>query len=554
MIANTGLLSMIKLFGAELPDDIQNDIRTVQDAMLFYEEHTFGAAESISDPYSENSMVQWGEKSSYAWDAVMKSHLLKEKAMGFIQPHFNKSDVPTLLVFNTLNWNRTGLAKIFIDHEIIPVDKDFKILDKDGHEVKAQLIGSKSGGSYWGLWVEDIPSFGYKTYGIELLKENKRLPAETQAKSDFENAFYKIIFDKSNGSILSIFDKELQLELTEANDSINAGEFIYEQLDNRHQLERYTSSKVDTLYKPLQGERYLLHDVQQLSIKDGPVWKSLYLNGKLKGCVDDGGVIMEIRLYHDKKQIEFFYSMVKLAVTTPESIYIAFPFGLEDGQLFFEAQGGMVEPGVNQLEGTSSDWNTIQHFASVRNAKNQIVFSSNDIPLVQFGDINTGRFYYKHRPETSHIYSWVLNNYWTTNFRASQEGELKWSYSITSDNDVSNSFATRFGWESSIPFLTRVLPKGNTHSPLEEDSLINIDAQNILLVNAKPSKDGQGIILHIRETDGKPASIDLSRLVRTDKIISFSKVNVLEEKIRDLSDKIELVPNEVLFIKVSIID
>jgi len=29
------------------------------------------------------------------------------------------------------------------------------------------------------------------------------------------------------------------------------------------------------------------------------------------------------------------------------------------------------------------------------------------------------------RPASEKVYSWVLNNYWTTNFRASQEGELK---------------------------------------------------------------------------------------------------------------------------------
>jgi len=61
MIANIGLLSMAKLLGATLPEHIQASINTVQDAMLFYDEHTFGADESISAPFSENSMVQWAE-------------------------------------------------------------------------------------------------------------------------------------------------------------------------------------------------------------------------------------------------------------------------------------------------------------------------------------------------------------------------------------------------------------------------------------------------------------------------------------------------------------
>ena len=127
------------------------------------------------------------------------------------------------------------------------------------------------------------------------------------------------------------------------------------------------------------------------------------------------------------------------------------------GRLAFEAQGGVVYPGINQLEGSSSDWNTIQNFASVRNDDAQIVYVSNETPLVQFGDINIGRYYYRLHPETNHIFSWVLNNYWTTNFKASQQGELRWTYSITSARDNSDIFATRFGWGDRVPLLSRVL-------------------------------------------------------------------------------------------------
>ena len=550
MIANIGLLSMAKLLGATLPEHIQASINTVQDAMLFYDEHTFGADESISAPFSENSMVQWAEKSSYAWDAVMKSRLLKETAMGFIQPYFQKTDVPTIIVFNTLNWNRTGLVRVFIDHEIIPMGKNFRIIDKDNHEIKAQFIKNQGGGTYWNLFVEHIPSYGYKTYRIEVSDENLKLPMESHGNYEFSNTYYNIKLDSSTGNILSILDKELKLELTDIKDSIKTGQFIYEQLDNRHQLERYTSSKIDTIYLPLIGSRKMLQNVQLLSMKNGPIWKSLFLNGKLPACTDDNGVNIEIRLYHYDKRIEFYYSMIKLPVTTPESIYIAFPFYLDGSKLIYEAQGGIVEPGVNQLEGTASDWNVIQHFASVKNNKAQIVFGSIDIPLVQFGAINTGQFYYKHKPETSHIYSWVLNNYWTTNFKASQEGELRWSYYITSDNDTSNAFATRFSWSSSVPFLTRVLPKGRTNNPLKEGSLLNIYAQNILLVSSKPTKDGKGIILHLRETDGKPASLDLTNLFNIEKNKKFTQVNVLEEKIKQLSEKIDLLPYETKFIKI----
>ncbi len=115
--------------------------------------------------------------------------------------------------------------------------------------------------------------------------------------------------------------------------------------------------------------------------------------------------------------------MNKQAVYSSESVYISFPFHLLGGKLFYEAQGGLVSPDVNQLEGSSSDWNAIQNFAAVRNMDAQIVFGTKDIPLVQFGDINIVRYYYRLKPKTNHIYSWALNNYWGTNFKAAQEDE-----------------------------------------------------------------------------------------------------------------------------------
>lgn len=549
--ANTTLLSMAGMMGAGLSDEINKDIEDIQDAILFYTEHTFGAAESITDPYAENSMVQWAEKSSYAWDAVMKSRMLKETAMGFIQPYFQKTDVPTILVFNTLNWKRSGLVRLFIDHDILPQGKAFRLLDKNGHQIQAQAMESRSDGTYWGLWVEDIPAVGFNTYRIEMKKEDRKMAEALPPVYELSNTYYRITLDEETGSILSVFDKELGQELTDTSGPFKTGQFIYEQLDNRHQMERFTSSKMDTEYLPLEGIRTLLQHVQCTAMKEGPVWKSLFLHGSMPGCADDRGVHLEIRLYHKQKQIEFLYSMVKLPVREAEAVYVAFPFYLPESKLFFEAQGGLVQPGLNQLEGTSSDWNTIQHFAAVRNDASQIVFVSNDAPLVQFGDINTGRFYYTHQPESAHIYSWVLNNYWTTNFVASQEGELKWSYMITSDNNASNTFATRFGWASRRPFLTRVLPKGDQEHPLRQASLLHIDAPNVLLVNMMPADSGNEIVLHLRETEGAVAEIDLTNLLSDRPAKSISQVNVFGREIKKLDDSFTLHPFESVFLKVA---
>lgn len=550
MIANMGLLSMAKLMGAKLPNDINEDILSTYDNLMFYDEHTFGAAESISDPLAENSVIQWGEKAAYAWTAVKEASLLREKGMGFIQPFIGKSDVPTIAIFNTLNWNRSGLVKVYIDHGILPTANKFSITDDEGNEIAAQVMHGRSDGTYWALWIPDVPALGYKTLTINVSNELQKSKSQKSDKKDLENKFYRLKIDYDKGIITSLFDNELQKELLDKDSELKLGEFIYEQLENRHSMERLTNANRDTVYVPLKKTLTILSDIEVSEMEEGNIWNSINIHGTMPVCADDRGVNIEIRLYNKNKRIELLYDMHKLPVTEPEAVYVAFPFKMEGkNQLSFEAQGGIVNPGINQLEGTSSDWNTIQNFASVKNENGQIVFCSNDIPLVQFGEINTGRFYYKHEPEQPHIYSWVLNNYWTTNFRASQEGEMKWNYHITSSSDNSNTFATRFGWGSRIPLLTRVVPAGKSKMEKVSKSIIDINTPNLLLVNAKPSLDGDGVVLHLRETEGDHAILDVNKLIQESGVSSVSEVTILEEELQRLNSPLLFDHFETKFIK-----
>jgi hypothetical protein len=205
----------------------------------------------------------------------------------------------------------------------------------------------------------------------------------------------------------------------------------------------------------------------------------------------------------------------------------------------------MVRPGVNQIPGTVNDWNTVQNFAALRGPAAQVVLVSDEIPLMQFGGINTGRYNPNAKPESQQIYSWVLNNYWTTNFRASQEGELIWSYALTSGADTSNSFATRFGWGTRVPFVSRVLPKSNRASAqFHTRSAWPFAPSSLLLVGTRPAK--QGIILHLREVAGHSAM--LARLEGA-KGWGIEEVDALGGPLRQTTT-VTFRPFEVKFVRV----
>ena len=166
------------------------------------------------------------------------------------------------------------------------------------------------------------------------------------------------------------------------------------------------------------------------------------------------------------------------------------------------------------------------------------------------GGIGTGQYRRKKSYELPHVYSWVTNNYWTTNFRASQEGELRWSYYLTSDSDLSNTTATRFGWASRVPVYARVMPKGKANNQPMSFSSFSFSKDNLLMTSATPSMDKGYILINVRELDGKPTPLQISD--SSGKILDFSVVNAIEETIQTGLKEISFGPFENKFIRLQI--
>ena len=217
--ASETAIALANLTGALLPPGTSNRIQTAQEQLLFYDEHTFGAAGSIGDPWDDNTMVQWGEKSSFAWDAAKQAGLLREEAVGIIQEKFPRAKVPTIVVWNTLSWARSGLVEIFIDHDLIPSKALVRFVDAEtGHALPAQEQTTRTEGSFWEIWIENVPALGYKILRIE---RGNPLPAKSasaaQSATQLENQFYRVEVDPTNGQIVRLFDKELGKELVDPN-------------------------------------------------------------------------------------------------------------------------------------------------------------------------------------------------------------------------------------------------------------------------------------------------------------------------------------------------
>ncbi|MEG1544729.1 MAG: glycoside hydrolase family 38 C-terminal domain-containing protein, partial [Tannerellaceae bacterium] len=503
VIAAQAGLSFAAMLGSELPEDVGRQAYDINKSLLFYDEHTFGFSESVRNAYGRETWEQRSLKQSYAWEAYRRAGMLGEVTMGLLQAYVPKAATPSIAVFNTLNWTYSGIAKAYIDHQILPRDKAFQLVDAAGNVIPAQAGESRSDGTYWSFYVKDVPALGYAHYFIEV-KDAPRPAPVTSAKLEkveVENAWYSATFNPRRGTISRLYDKELKRSLLTDGAEWELGEFIYEIIDSRHPMEQY---------KAPQSIRRAPERIRFEQYEQGDIWDTYRFRGETVAGREPDNLMVEFRLFRVEKKIEIVYRLRKKAVTDPEAVYVSFPFDVPNGKIHLDVPGGTIEAGVDQIPGSSNDWYTVQNFATARNAGSQVIMGSREIPLMQFGAINTGRYQAGAVPQSTNMYSWPMNNYWVTNFNADQMGELEWSYFIGSTADNTLAHATRFAWENRIPFLTRVLPASVTANPVAPQpaaSLFTLDNDNLLLVNMKPVEGERAVMLQLREIGGKATTL-----------------------------------------------
>jgi hypothetical protein len=121
----------------------------------------------------------------------------------------------------------------------------------------------------------------------------------------------------------------------------------------------------------------------------------------------------------------------------------------------------VLRPGCDQVFGTATDWHSLQHYFAVESGERNLVVASLDIPLVQVNGINTGQWQEALPPHNGLVMSWVMNNYWFTNFPAAQGGGFSWRYRLQAfPGAFDERAADRFARALRQPLAGCVVPVG----------------------------------------------------------------------------------------------
>src|SRR5665811_1185647 len=94
--------------------------------------------------------------------------------------------------------------------------------------VLAQEMERRTEGTYWALWVKDIPPLACKILRVETTDDQRAKPALAKDATILENAFYKLTLDPVKGAIQSLRDKETGAELVDQTANWGFGQCVYE--------------------------------------------------------------------------------------------------------------------------------------------------------------------------------------------------------------------------------------------------------------------------------------------------------------------------------------
>jgi len=144
---------------------------------------------------------------------------------------------------------------------------------------------------------------------------------------------------------------------------------------------------------------------------------------------------VELRLSRHQPVAEVAFRINKESLWDPENVFLALPFACGEGsQVWLDKAGAAVRPVADQLPGTLTDWYCLQSGYAVCGKGMGIAVACLDAPLLQLGPLEPGtRLLADGSLPERHArdaFSWLMTNYWETNFEASLGGFHEFRYRI----------------------------------------------------------------------------------------------------------------------------
>ncbi len=485
----------------------QKEFFDAYNELVLWEGHTIewdNSREHRADIYVLESKgggkLHWEEKVAHVQFAHRTAQRVEKESLEALCRNIAIRKSPTLIVWNPLSWQRDEIVRTPLPKSLL---QPFRLIDVEtGHDVPYQTNEDTVV-----FFAQRVPALGYRAFVVESgTPGNSSIPPASSDLS-LENPFYRIRLRRKDGTLCSLFDRQLKREFVDRNARYGFNALVY-RVD--HRINERTYKTLGVL------------PAEQLSIRlhaRGPVYSSLRVQGKIGYLLDFDH---EIILYHPTKRIDFYNRMERRSAYTKESVFYAFPFAVPaEDRLYIDlldhestykldVAGAVMRPDIDQVPGSNRDSYVPQHWVSVARKDYGILWSSADAPLVQLGGIQAEkRLMYLTMVDddelaTGGLYSYLMSNHWTVDVPVAQGGSYLFRYAVSTHGpNWTYNEAHHFGWGFMSPLRTYFVETSQSGPSCEAArSFLHLAPENVLLAGMKTAEDADGIILRVYEGAG----------------------------------------------------
>lgn len=246
-----------------------------------------------------------------------------------------------------------------------------------------------------------------------------------------ETDYYKVIFDQKKG-IRAIIDKKDHKNLIMENSVYPAFSGIYEVTDMKGDALEIRRS-MGRNRKSVSTRRYESSLADICVTENGDVYTAVQLDYHLEGT---GFYSVFLKIFKEIPRIEAMVRIHKTSVWEPENLYISLPFTAGEEEVrYIDKTGCIIRPGIDQLPGTNMEFYLLQNGIVLEGADKVVTLAIKDAPLVTFGSLEAKPVCLCNGENMelnqSEMYSWVMNNFWETNFKVDLGGFYEFSYVIS---------------------------------------------------------------------------------------------------------------------------
>jgi alpha-mannosidase len=489
--------------------------------VILYDEHTWGAHCSISQPDSDFTKAQWKIKQAFALEAEAQSRKLLNSALA---GHRSKSkEVSAIDVFNTCSWPRRDLV-IIPRHWKLAGDIVFSA---EGGTVPTQRLSTGE----IAFIARDVPAFSTKRFTLKTPAYlSMTVPGPTEViPPKILNSYLTVTIDQKTGAITSLKHRDLPIDFCAREKGIGLNDYFYVAGRDPKNPQRNGPVKI--------------------SVKErGPVVASLLIESDAPGCHK---LSREVRLVAGMDRVDIINIIDKQKIYKQEAVHLAFAFNVPKGVMRMDTPWAVVRPEVDQLPGACKNYFTVQRWVDVSNSDYGVTWATVDSPLVEVGSITNdprgGVGWIKKVEPSTTLYSYVMNNYWETNYKAGQEGPTTFRYSIMLHRAFDSGKASKFAVEQSQPLVAVPVDK---NAPVQH-SVLSLEPASIIVTAFKPSEDGRAWIVRLFNTGERSVKAKLIWIKPGPHTVWLS--NLAEEQVSNLTGPVKMAPYEIVTLRASYI-